>query len=264
MARKTCVLRLPSAHGQISSPLVRPSSSILARVAIVMRPTRILLIGPPGSGKGTQATRIRERYGVPMISTGDILRAAVKAGTPLGLRVQKVLSEGSLVDDALMIDLVRDRLAEPDAAAGFILDGFPRTIAQAHALDQMLGDQPVKAVVLDVAEAELERRLTSRRICSKCKTLYTSASLYGSEEELCSKCGSTLITRDDDNIETIRHRLLTYRNTAAPLIEHYRQRSGLALIDGTRSADEVTAAIIQHIDAVNGAAGKKPPAIARA
>jgi adenylate kinase len=229
-----------------------------------MRPTRILLIGPPGSGKGTQATRIRERYGVPMISTGDILRAAVKAGTALGHRVQKILAEGSLVDDALMIDLVRDRLAEPDAAGGFILDGFPRTLAQAHALDGMLGDQPVKAVVLDVPEAELERRLTSRRICSKCKTLYTSASLYGSEEELCSKCGSILITRDDDNSETIRHRLQTYRDTAAPLIEHYRDRSGLALIDGTRPADEVTAAILRHIDAGSGVAPRRATTTAKA
>jgi adenylate kinase len=228
-----------------------------------MRPTRILLIGPPGSGKGTQATRIRERYGVPMISTGDILRAAVKAGTPLGQRVQRILAEGSLVDDALMIDLVRDRLAEPDATGGFILDGFPRTLVQARALDQWLGDQPVKAIVLDVPEAELERRLTSRRICSKCKTLYTSASLYGSEEELCSKCGSILITRDDDNIETIRHRLLTYRNTAAPLIEHYRQRSGLALIDGTRPADEVTSEIIRHIDAASGVKGSNRSTTAR-
>jgi adenylate kinase len=234
---------------------------VLARAAIVMRPIRILLIGPPGSGKGTQAARIRDRYGVPIISTGDILRAAVKAGTPLGQRVQKILSEGSLVDDALMIDLVRNRLAEPDAAAGFILDGFPRTIAQAHALDQMLGDQPVQAVVLDVGDDELERRLTSRRICSKCKTLYTSASLYGSEEELCSKCGSILITRDDDNIETIRHRLLTYRNTAAPLIEHYRQRSALSVIDGVRPADEVTSAILRQIDAAIGAGrGVRSPA----
>jgi adenylate kinase len=225
-----------------------------------MRPIRILLIGPPGSGKGTQAARIRERYGVPMISTGDILRAAVKAGTPLGQRVQRILSEGSLVDDALMIDLVRARLAEPDAVGGFILDGFPRTIAQAHALDAMLGDQPVKTIVLDVPEAELERRLTSRRICSKCKTLYTSASLYGSEEELCSKCGAILITRDDDNIETIRHRLLTYRNTARPLIEHYRQRAGLALVDGTRPPDEVAAAIVHHIES---AAAKAPAATKR-
>jgi adenylate kinase len=213
-----------------------------------MRHPRLILIGPPGSGKGTQATRICQRYGVPMISTGDILRAAVKAGTPLGHRVQSVLSAGALVDDALMIDLVRERLAQPDTATGFVLDGFPRTIVQARALDEMLGDRSAQAIVLEVPESELERRLTSRRICSKCKTLYTSASLYGSEEELCSKCGSILITRDDDNVETIRHRLLTYRNTAAPLIEHYRGRGDLAIIDGLRPPDEVTSAIFKQID----------------
>jgi adenylate kinase len=213
-----------------------------------MRHPRLILIGPPGSGKGTQATRICQRYGVPMISTGDILRAAVKAGTPLGQRVQSVLSSGALVDDALMIDLVRERLAQPDTATGFVLDGFPRTIVQARALDAMLGDRSAQAIVLEVSESELERRLTSRRICSKCKTLYTSASLYGSEEELCSKCGSILITRDDDNVETIRHRLLTYRNTAAPLIEHYRERGDLAIIDGLRPPDEVTSAIFKQID----------------
>jgi adenylate kinase len=213
-----------------------------------MRHPRLILIGPPGSGKGTQATRICQRYGVPMISTGDILRAAVKAGTPLGQRVQSVLSSGALVDDALMIDLVRERLVQPDTATGFVLDGFPRTIVQARALDAMLGDRSAQAIVLEVPESELERRLTSRRICSKCKTLYTSASLYGSEEELCSKCGSILITRDDDNVETIRHRLLTYRNTAAPLIEHYRERGDLAIIDGLRPPDEVTSAIFKQID----------------
>jgi adenylate kinase len=209
---------------------------------------RIILIGPPGSGKGTQASRIVARYGIPMISTGDILRAAVKAGSPLGLQVQKVLSAGLLVDDGLMIDLVRDRLAQPDTAQGFVLDGFPRTLVQARALDAMLPETAVQAVVLDVPEAELERRLTSRRICTKCKTLYTSQSLYGSEEELCSRCGATLITRDDDNAETIRQRLTTYRNTAVPLIEHYRHRAGLSLIDGSRSVDDVTEAIFARID----------------
>jgi adenylate kinase len=213
-----------------------------------MRRPRIILIGPPGSGKGTQATRICTRYAVPMISTGDILRAAVKAGSPLGRAVQQTLSSGALVGDAMMIDLVRDRLAQPDTDKGFILDGFPRTITQAEALDQILGGQPVQAVVLAVPEAELERRLTSRRICSKCKTLYTSGSLYGSEEELCSKCGATLITRDDDNIETIRRRLQTFRDTADPLIAHYRARGVLALIDGSQPADEVTEAILKQID----------------
>lgn len=215
----------------------------------------IILIGPPGSGKGTQATRICDRYHVPMISTGDILRAAVKAGSPLGRQVQATMAAGALVSDELMIDLVRERLEEPDTANGFILDGFPRTLAQALVLDDMLAGRPCPhAIAFMVPEAELERRLTSRRICSKCKTLYTTGTIYGSEEELCSKCGATLITRDDDNLETIRQRLLTYRNTAEPIIAHYRGRSALAMIDGSRPPDAVTEDVTRYLDA----AGRTP------
>lgn len=203
----------------------------------------LILIGPPGSGKGTQATRISERYAVPWISTGDILRAAVKAGTPLGVQVQTLLSAGALVDDGLMIDLVRERLGRDDTCRGFILDGFPRTLVQAAALDDIAAGTPLFALVLDVPEHELERRLTSRRICTKCKTLSTSRSLYGSEDELCSRCGSVLITRDDDNIVTIRHRFENYRTLTAPLIAHYQARNALAIVDGLRSTDEVTASI---------------------
>ena len=216
-----------------------------------MNQPNIVLIGPPGSGKGTQAARICERYKVPMISTGDILRAAVKAGSPLGRQVQATIASGALVSDQMMIDLVRERLAQDDAQAGFILDGFPRTIVQAEVLDDMLAGRSFLAVVLMVPEAELERRLAARRICSQCKTLYTTGTLYGgSEEELCSRCGHTLIRRDDDNVETIRHRLLTYRNTANPLIAHYRHRSTLAIIDGSKPPDDVTAAVMRHIESV--------------
>lgn len=213
-----------------------------------MKKVALVLIGPPGSGKGTQAARISQRFGVPVISTGDILRAAVKAGTALGAQVQKTLSSGGLVGDDLMIDLVRDRLSAADTAAGFILDGFPRTIAQAVALEAMVAGEPLTALVLEVPGEELERRLTSRRICSKCKTLYTSRSLYGSEEELCSKCGSILITRDDDNIETIRRRLETFERMTAPLIAHYQEGGALAVIDGTRQPDDVTDAIFKAIE----------------
>jgi adenylate kinase len=213
-----------------------------------MSQINLILIGPPGSGKGTQTARICERYGLPMISTGDILRAAVRAGTPLGFQVQSILSAGELVGDAMMIDLVRQRLAQPDTAAGFVLDGFPRTIVQAEALDTMVTGRTMSALVLDVPEPELERRLTARRICSKCKTLYQSGSIYGSEDELCSKCGSILITRDDDNIDVIRNRLLMYRRAADPLIAHYARRGVLATFDGSKTPDEVTEAIFRHID----------------
>ena len=209
---------------------------------------RLVLIGPPGSGKGTQATRICARYAIPWISTGDILRAAVKAGTPLGIQVQTLLSAGALVSDELMIDLVRERLSRPDTTDGFCLDGFPRTLVQAAALDQAMGGQPPLALVLDVPEEELERRLTARRICTKCKTLSTSRSLYGSEEELCSKCGATLITRDDDNVVTIRHRLENYRTQTAPLIAHYDGLGVLSMVDGTRAPDDVTVTIFKMIE----------------
>ena len=192
--------------------------------------------------------RICERYRVPQIATGDILRAAVKAGTPLGFQVQTILSSGGLVGDSMMIDLVRARLAGDDTSAGFVLDGFPRTIGQAEALESILAVRPVRVLHFDVPEAELERRLTSRRICSKCKALTTSGSLYGSEEELCSKCGSMLITRDDDNIEVIRNRFRTYRETADPLIAYYRAKHALTTFDGTRPADEVSEGIFRFLE----------------
>lgn len=216
-------------------------------------PIHLVLIGPPGSGKGTQAARICQRYGVPMISTGDILRAAVKAGTPLGFQVQSVLSSGGLVRDDLMIDLVRARLSSEDTAAGFVLDGFPRTIVQADALSDMAGERPLRVIVLEVPSAELERRLTSRRICTKCKTLHTSRSLYGSEDELCSRCGSVLITRDDDNINVIRTRLKTYRQATNPLMAYYQTHGLLSVIDGTQPPDDVTTAIFNAIDGASPA-----------
>jgi adenylate kinase len=150
-----------------------------------MSQVNLILIGPPGSGKGTQAARIVQHYTVPLISTGDIFRAAVKAKSPLGLQVKAIMAAGALVGDDLVIDLVRERLRQPDTGRGFILDGFPRTIGQARALDETLGDRPLLAIVLRVPEDELIRRLSSRRICSTCKTLFTSRSVYGSEAEVC-------------------------------------------------------------------------------
>jgi adenylate kinase len=208
----------------------------------------LLLIGPPGSGKGTQASRLTERYSIPAISTGDILRAAVKAHTPLGVEVGGILAAGGLVGDSLMIDLVRDRLSKPDTASGFVLDGFPRTLTQAEALDLMLGERHVLALLLVVPEAEVERRLVSRRICLGCKTLYTTGTRYGSEQELCSKCGAPLITRDDDNVETVRNRLRTYRETSEPLIAYYRARGWLFEIDGSLPPDGVWTSMLKAIE----------------
>jgi adenylate kinase len=217
----------------------------------------IVLIGPPGSGKGTQAARICERYGLPAISTGEILRAAVKAGTPLGRQVQKVLASGALVSDDLMIDLVRDRLAQPDARGGFVLDGFPRTIRQAEALNELMGDRPLLVLLLVVPEAELERRLGARRICSTCKALYSTGTRYGSEAELCSRCGGVLIRRDDDNLDVIRTRLTTYRETADPIVKHYRARGSLSVIDGMDETDKVTAAMMAAVEGARVGEGKR-------
>jgi len=214
-----------------------------------MRAVNLVLIGPPGSGKGTQASRICERYGVPMISTGDILRAAVKAQTPLGQQVKTIMAAGGLVGDDLMINLVRDRLNEPDATAGFVLDGFPRTVTQAEALRTILGDRPLAAVVLDVPRAELLRRLLARRVCLNCRSLYTTGTPYGSEPELCSKCGGTLITRDDDNRETIEQRLRMYAEASEPVIEYYRGRGTVSVIDGTGELDDVTDRVFERIAA---------------
>jgi adenylate kinase len=222
--------------------------------AVTTQPLTIVLLGAPGSGKGTQAVRLCERYRLAAISTGEILRAAVIRGSPLGQRVKATLDSGGLVDDETMGDLVRDRLGQPDAARGVVLDGFPRSLAQAQALDEMLGHRPCLAVVLMVPTGELERRLQSRRICLKCRTIYGGGTAYGSEEELCSRCGIALIRRDDDNNETIKHRLATYRAMVAPLLEYYRSRSALVTIDGTQGPDAVFRAMLRDVDAATARA----------
>ena len=148
-----------------------------------------------------------------------------------------------------MDDLVRARLGQPDAARGVVLDGFPRNLAQAQALDEMLGNRPRLAIVLMVPMEEVERRLQSRRICLKCRTTYSGGTAYGSEEELCSRCGIALIRRDDDNSETIKHRLSTYRATVEPLLEYYRKASALITVDGTQAPDVVFRALLRDCDA---------------
>ena len=208
----------------------------------------IVLLGAPGSGKGTQAARLCERYRLAAISTGDMLRAAVISGSPLGRRVRATLDGGGLVDDQTMVDLVRERLRQPDAVSGVVLDGFPRSRAQAESLDALLGGRRSLAVALTVPMDELERRLRTRRVCLKCRTIYSGGTAYGSEEELCSRCGIALIRRDDDNVETIRHRLSTWRATVEPLLEYYRECRRLVTIDGTQGPDVVFRGICGRID----------------
>ena len=206
-----------------------------------------MMMGPPGSGKGTQSVRIAERYSVPHISTGDALRAAVKAGTPLGRLVAETLASGGLVSDALITDLVRERLLAPDIANGCILDGFPRTAAQAAALDTMLDPAALIVVHLVASDEDIIRRLASRRICDACAI--TQSVPDDEDRDGCPYCGGNLIVRPDDHPDTVRRRLSTYAEFATPVIEYYQDRPGFGTVDGLQSAEKVTAAICAHIDA---------------
>jgi adenylate kinase len=210
-------------------------------------PTNVVLIGPPGSGKGTQALRIAQRYSVPHVSTGDILRAAVKAGTPLGLQVAATIASGGLVGDDLITDLVRGKLATPELADGFILDGFPRTVAQASALDGMLNGTPLIIALIDVPAEAIVRRLGMRRICESC-AITQSVSSVDVGHESCPYCGGQLIRRSDDEPDVVRRRLEAYALSAGPIVTHYRHRASFASIDGLRAFDEVTAALTAHIE----------------
>jgi adenylate kinase len=207
----------------------------------------VMLMGPPGSGKGTQAVRLAERYSVPHISTGDTLRAAVKAGTPLGRQVAETLATGGLVGDELITDLVRERLREPDAAAGCILDGFPRTAAQAEALDTMLDPSKLIVLLLLASDEDIIRRLAARRICDACAI--TQSILEDTEDrDGCPYCGGKLVRRPDDHPDTVRRRLSTYAQFAAPVIDFYRHRRNFGAVDGLQGPHKVTAALCSHID----------------
>jgi adenylate kinase len=211
-------------------------------------PVNIVLIGPPGSGKGTQAVRLAARYSVPHISTGDILREAVRSGSPLGKEVAGIIARGSLVGDQLIADLVRDRLAQPDAVAGSILDGFPRTVVQARVLDDIMDGVPPLVVLIDVPDDAIVQRLSSRRVCQSCRLTQSVSDGADGQGESCPYCGGRLIRRDDDEPETVRHRLSTYAAASAPVIEFYRLRPGFISIDGLQPPDQVTAAMVSEID----------------
>jgi adenylate kinase len=215
-----------------------------------MTVVNVVLIGPPGCGKGTQAVRLAERYGIPHISTGEILRGAVRAGSALGRQVADTLLKGSLVSDDLMTDLVRDRLVQPDTAPGFVLDGFPRTVGQSRALDEMMAGALMIVILIDVADAEIIRRMGTRRVCDACRLTQSVSDALHPDSEPCPYCGGNLVRRPDDEPETVRHRLATYTEYAMPVIEHYRQRPSFAIVDGRQHSDQVAAAMAEHIDSL--------------
>ena len=215
----------------------------------------LILLGPPGAGKGTQAKRLEEAHGLVQLATGDMLRAAVASGSALGARVKAIMESGALVGDATMIDLIAARIAEPDAAGGFILDGFPRTVPQAEALDRMLGAQGKKldrVILMEVDEAVLIDRLSGRFTCPECGASYHDRFHRPRTEGECDNCGPVaFVRRPDDRREALATRFAAYRNQTAPILPYYRARGILRTIDGMAEIDEVT----RQIEAVLGNAG---------
>jgi adenylate kinase len=203
----------------------------------------IVVLGKQGAGKGTQCKRLAEAYAIPHVSTGDILRAAVKAGTPLGHEVAAIMDAGALVSDDLVIRLVDERFKEPDARGGALLDGFPRTLAQAQALESMLGEDGIKLCInLEVSVALVTERLSSRRVCQECGNIYKDTDIEAISGT-CSNCGGDVIQRNDDKPEAIVKRLEAYERDTAPLLAFYEERGLLVVVDGSKSPDEVTLAL---------------------
>ncbi|CCU85956.1 MULTISPECIES: adenylate kinase [Mesotoga] len=212
----------------------------------------IILMGPPGAGKGTQAKRIAQIFKIPHISTGDMLREAVAAGNDLGLKVKEIMDKGLLVPDDLMIDLVRERLSREDTRNGFILDGFPRTVEQAAALDEMLEDLGRKidvALLVNADEEEVVKRISSRRVCPECGKVYNLLTIRPKVEGRCDNDGAELIQRDDDMPDTVRARYRVYLEKTEPVIQYYSSNKSQFLeVDGTGEIDLVTDKIVEHLE----------------
>jgi adenylate kinase len=215
-------------------------------------PVNLIMLGPPGAGKGTQAERFAHARGIPRISTGDILREAVANGTELGCIAKAKMDAGKLVPDDVMIGIVRERLTREDTANGFVLDGFPRTVAQAEALDRMMnGRGPLAVIDVVVPEEELVRRLAHRRVCGSCG--WTIAA----DATACGRCGGESVQRTDDGVEVVRKRLQVYDRDTKPLVEYYRSRGTLRTVDGNRSQADVSAAVDEAVASQVEARGQR-------
>lgn len=212
---------------------------------------RIILLGPPGAGKGTQAEKLVKKFGIPHISTGDMFRAAIKEGTELGMKAKEYMDKGELVPDEIVVGIVKERLLQPDCRDGFLLDGFPRTVAQAQALGEALKEMGATIDVVlnvDVEQEELLSRLTGRRVCKGCGSTYHIRFNPPTVRNVCDKCGGELYQRSDDTVETVKQRLEVYRNQTAPLIDYYSEAGLLVTVDGARDIEEVFEDIVTILE----------------
>lgn len=213
---------------------------------------KIIMLGAPGAGKGTQAKKIAEKYNIPHISTGDIFRANIKNGTELGQKAKTYMDQGLLVPDELVVDLVMDRFAQPDCENGYVLDGFPRTIPQAEALDAALDKAGAKidyAINVEVPDENIINRMSGRRACVGCGATYHMVHIPPKKEGICDKCQKELILRDDDKPETVKKRLDVYHEQTQPLIDYYTQKGALVEVDGTVDMEDVFKAIVEILGA---------------
>lgn len=220
----------------------------------------LIMLGPPGAGKGTQAEQIAKARGIPKISTGDILREAVHNGTEIGRRATAIMARGELVSDDVMIGIVRERLGQKDVRDGFILDGFPRTVTQAAALDEIVqGRDPLVVVEITVPDSELVRRLSSRMVCDSCGTTADEAAAKAAAE--CQRCGGKLVQRSDDNDRVVLDRLKVYHQQTRPLVEYYQMRPTFRSVNGSQAPDRVAADLVAAIESAGSgmaAEGTRP------
>ena len=213
---------------------------------------KIIMLGAPGAGKGTQAKRIAQRYGIPHVSTGDIFRANIKNGTELGMKAKAYMDAGNLVPDEITIGMLLDRIHEADCANGYVLDGFPRTIPQAESLTTALkemGESIDYAINVDVPDENIISRMSGRRACLQCGATYHIVYNAPAKEGVCDVCGQNLVLRDDDKPETVKKRLAVYHDQTQPLIEYYKKEGVLKEVDGTRDMEEVFQAIVDILGA---------------